>query len=50
MAIQATKLCGFKNKAIFKSIKKLKDVDGRLEQVKNFPNKIKVFIDYAHSS
>ena len=49
MAIQATKLCGFKNKAIFKSIKKLKDVDGRLEQVKNFPNKIKVFIDYAHT-
>ncbi len=49
MAIQATKLCGFKNKAILKSIKKLKDVDGRLEQVKNFPNKIKVFIDYAHT-
>ena len=49
MAIKATKLCGFKNKAIFKSIRKIKDVNGRLEQVKKYSNKIKVFVDYAHT-
>ena len=38
-----------KRKIIFKSLKKLKDVNGRLELVKKFPNDIKVFIDYAHT-
>ena len=49
MAIEAAKLCGLKKKFIFKSIKKLKDVNGRLELVKNFSNESKVFIDYAHT-
>ena len=31
------------------SIKKIKDVDGRLELVRKFPNNIKVFVDYAHT-
>ena len=49
MAIEATKLCGLKEKLINRSIKKLKDVDGRLELIKNYKNKVKIFIDYAHT-
>ena len=49
MAIQAAKLCGLKEKFIYRSLKKLKDVNGRLELVKKFKNNIKVFIDYAHT-
>jgi murE/murF fusion protein len=49
MAIKAVKLSGFKNKMIYRTIKKIKDVDGRLELVKRFQNGIKVYIDYAHT-
>ena len=49
MAFQAAKLCGLKEQFIFKSLKKIKDVNGRLELVKTFKNNIKVFIDYAHT-
>ena len=49
MAIAAAKYCGLKNEKIYKSLKKIKDVDGRLELVRIFPNNIKVFIDYAHT-
>ena len=49
MAIEAAKLCGLKEKLIFGSIKKLKDVNGRLELVKKYSNNVKVFIDYAHT-
>ena len=49
MAFQAAKLCGLKEELIFKSLKKIKDVNGRLELVKIFKNNIKVFIDYAHT-
>ena len=49
MAIKALKLSGFKHKMIYRTIKKLKDVDGRLELVKRFQNGIKVYIDYAHT-
>ena len=49
MAIATAKLCGLKNKKIFKSIKKIRDVNGRIELVKRFKNNIKVFIDYAHT-
>ena len=49
MAIVASKLCNLTEKKIFKSLKKIKEVDGRLELVKRFPNNIKVFIDYAHT-
>ena len=38
-----------KRKLIYKSIKKIKDVNGRLELVRKFNNDIKVFIDYAHT-
>ena len=49
MAIKSLKLLGLKNKKIFKTIKKLKNVNGRLELVRSYPNNIKVFIDYAHT-
>ena len=49
MAIIASKICGLKDKYIYPAIKKLKDVNGRLEQIKDYPNKVKVFIDYAHT-
>ncbi len=49
MALQAVKLCGFKEKLIIRSLKKIKDVNGRLEFVKKFKNNVKVFIDYAHT-
>ena len=49
MAVAAAKLCGLKDKKIFETLKKIKDVNGRLELVRSFPNNIKVFIDYAHT-
>ena len=49
MTIRAVKICDLKNEIIIKTIKKIKDVNGRLELVKNYPNGIKVFIDYAHT-
>ena len=49
MAIKAIKLCGLKDKFIYNSIKKLRDVNGRLELIKKYPNNIKIFIDYAHT-
>ena len=49
MAVMAAKLCNLKDKKIFKSLKNIKDVSGRVELVKIFPNNIKVFIDYAHT-
>ena len=49
MAIAAAKVCGLKSKNIFKSLKKIKDIDGRLELVRKFPNNVKVFVDYAHT-
>ena len=49
MAIYAAKICGLKDHLIYKKIKKINDVNGRLELVKKFPNKVKVFLDYAHT-
>ena len=49
MAIRALKLCGLKNKFIYKSLKKIKDVNGRMELVRTLPNNIRVFVDYAHT-
>ena len=49
MAIKATMLCGLKENLIYKIIKKIKNVDGRLELVKSYSNDVKVFIDYAHT-
>ena len=49
MAIKAAILCGLKEEIIYKSIKRIKDVNGRLELVKNYSNDVKVFVDYAHT-
>ena len=49
MAILACKNCGLNIQNIFKRIKKIKSVDGRLELIKNLPNRSKVFLDYAHT-
>jgi len=49
MARVAVRLCGVKEKSINKSLKKLKDISGRLELVKKYHNNIRVFIDYAHT-
>ena len=48
MAAAAAKLCSSKKISIFDSLKKLKDVNGRLELISTFSN-IKVFIDFAHT-
>ncbi len=49
MAIIAAKICGLREKNIFKSLNKIKDISGRLELVKKFSNGVKVFIDFAHT-
>ena len=49
MAVVAAKLCKLKESKIFKSIKRIKDVNGRLELIRVFPNNIKVFVDFAHT-
>ena len=49
MAIKATKLCGLEEKLAYEVIKRIKDVNGRLELVKKYPNNIKVYVDYAHT-
>ena len=49
MAIEALKLIGIKERIIYRSITKLKDVHGRLELIKKYQNGVKVFIDYAHT-
>ena len=49
MAIAAAKLCNLSEKKIFKSLKKIKSTDGRLEFVRKFPNNIRVYVDFAHT-
>ena len=49
MAIRQRKLCKINEKNIFRSLNKIQDVNGRLELIKNFPNNIKIFIDFAHT-
>ena len=49
MAILVAKICGLKEHLIYGKIKKINDVNGRLELVKKLPNKGKVFLDYAHT-
>ncbi len=49
MAVEAAKQCNLNEKLIFRSLKKIKDVNGRLELVKTFSNNIRVFVDFAHT-
>ena len=49
MAVEAAKQFNLKEKKIFKSLKKIKDINGRIELIKTFDNNIKVFVDFAHT-
>ena len=49
MAIAAALVCKLKQKKIFSSLDKIKDINGRLELVKKFPNGVKVYVDFAHT-
>ena len=49
MAIAAAKFCNLNEEKIFNSLKKIKDVSGRLELVRIFSNNIKVYVDFAHT-
>ncbi len=49
MAIEAAKLFGLNETKIFKSLDKIKDVNGRLELVRTFHNKVKIYVDFAHT-
>ena len=49
MAIAAARICNVSDIKILKSLRKIKDVNGRLELVRIFPNNIKVFVDFAHT-
>ncbi len=49
MAIEAAKLNGLRENKIFSSLKNIKDVNGRLELIRTFSNKVKVFVDFAHT-
>ncbi len=49
MAIAAAKLCNLNEEKIFNSLKKIKDVPGRLELVRTLTNNVKVYVDFAHT-
>ena len=49
MAILAAQLCNLNYTKINSSLRKIKNVDGRLDLIKKYPNNIRVFIDYAHT-
>ena len=49
MAILAANLCGINDLRINKVLKNLKNISGRLELIKTYPNNIKVLVDYAHT-
>ena len=50
MAVQAaTKLCNLSTKQIYNTLKNIRDIEGRLNLVRKFPNNIKVFVDFAHT-
>ncbi len=49
MAVLLAKICNLKAHKIYKVLKKIKNVHGRLQLVKKFPNNVQVFIDYAHT-
>ena len=49
MAVLAARLCNLSDNKIHNSLNKIKNVEGRLDLIKTYPNNIKVFIDYAHT-
>ena len=49
MSVLAAKACNLSLKEINSVLHKIKSVNGRLENVRNLPNKSKVFVDFAHT-
>ncbi len=49
MAILSARLCNLNDAKINSALKKIKNVDGRLDLIREYPNNIRVFIDYAHT-
>ncbi len=49
MAVLAARLCNLNDSKINRALKRIKNVDGRLNLVKEYPENIRVFIDYAHT-
>tara|TARA_E500000178_G_scaffold346778_1_gene398952 strand:- start:1159 stop:3918 length:2760 start_codon:yes stop_codon:yes gene_type:complete len=49
MAIKACEVLGLNKQKISRCINKIKSVKGRLELVKEYPDRTKVFIDFAHT-
>ncbi len=49
MATLSARLCNLSNVKIISSLKKIKNVDGRLDLIRKYPNNIRVFVDYAHT-
>jgi len=49
MATLAARLCNLDDAKINSALKKIKNVDGRLDLIKKYSNNIRVFIDYAHT-
>jgi len=49
MAVLAARLFNLNDTKINNALKKIENVDGRLDLIKKYPNNIKVFIDYAHT-
>ena len=49
MAILSARLCNLNDAKINSALKKIKNVDGRLDLIRKYPNNIRVFIDYAHT-
>ena len=49
MAALAARLCNLNDNKIRIGLKKIKNVDGRLELIRKFPNNIKVFVDGAQA-
>ena len=49
MSIIAAKLSGLKIKQILHVVKRIKEVNGRLQLIRTTPNQTKIFVDYAHT-
>ena len=49
MAALAARLCNLDDGKIKSAFKKIKNVEGRLDLIKRYPNNIRIFIDYAHT-
>ena len=49
MSVAAAQICGISKKKIYQVLDKIRNVDGRLQFIKELSNKSKIYIDYAHT-